>query len=1000
MQLSLLSKHNKYIVFQLAGDLKVVAFLPENAKPFGFDSATIINKKLTFFLLKSYKQILADAVDLFQSSAKKKLVIDVKFSVANTKKEQWFSLIIEKSNDKSLTKNLIVTATNITTIKLREEKLQQQILANQNTILTLQNTHQINQAIVNNSNVIILTLDGKNKITAISKYTESFTGYSLHELLGKDSLDLFTPKNKYPTLYQKINKHRKEDCFPKQFESTLLTKQGDEKIIIWSVSNLIINGQICGRISVGIDITERKNKDQQLLEREQRFRRITENIPLPVTICDTNGKVMFLNKKFLELIGYSLTDIPNLSDAFGYIKYPTETFEKKVQNEWYKLLKAFKKDKSVVFPSVERIVICKDGFHRHFEVSFSTEEDMLYIVFNDITLKLIANNSFERQKLFYESILNGIPSDIAVFDDKHRYLFVNPTAVKDDVLRAWLIGKTDEEYCNYRNKPMAIAQGRREIFNRVLTTKTLQSWEEELVGFGGKPDYHLRNMYPIIDTDGSLKMIIGYGINITKRKLAEKQLQESEQRFKSIADHTPIPICNFDKQMNISYINNKFLDVIGYKFEEITDAELWPHFIYYPDAESIETGRAEWKVVIEKTWKYPNSKTEVLERTIICKNGEYKIFEVSFAVNNKLVYAILNEVTEKRKAEKLLFESEQRFKALAENMPIAIGSHDIDGKIIFLNKHFLNSVGYSQNDIPTLTDWYLKTQPDIEIRKILYNNWLDTIDAYRKGVITSIPYIETAVLCKNGDTRTFNFLFSIYKDIVYIMLVDITERKKVEQELINSHLQLRELASHLQKIREEERKYIAREIHDELGQLVTGLKMDISLTKKKLEKQLPELGEKLANVMNLTDEIVHTVRRIASELRPSILDDIGLDAALEWQAKEFEKRTSITCIFTNNTKDISVNMDIKSNLFRIFQESLTNIIRHANATKVVASLTILNNNLMFVVNDNGDGIKNINQQRTFGLLGMKERIIMINGIFNIDSFAGKGTTITISVPLD
>jgi signal transduction histidine kinase len=207
------------------------------------------------------------------------------------------------------------------------------------------------------------------------------------------------------------------------------------------------------------------------------------------------------------------------------------------------------------------------------------------------------------------------------------------------------------------------------------------------------------------------------------------------------------------------------------------------------------------------------------------------------------------------------------------------------------------------------------------------------------------------------------------------------------------------LASHLQKIREEERKYIAREIHDELGQLITGLKMDISITKKKVEKQAPELGDKLTTIMEVTDEIIHTVRRIASELRPSILDDIGLDAALEWQAKEFEKRTNIPCKFINEAKDIAVTMDIKSNLFRIFQESLTNIIRHANATSVNASLIKQGGTLVFTIKDNGDGFEASKTNRTFGLLGMKERVIMINGIFDIESKAGKGTRIIIKVPL-
>jgi PAS domain S-box-containing protein len=506
-------------------------------------------------------------------------------------------------------------------------------------------------------------------------------------------------------------------------------------------------------------------------------------------------------------------------------------------------------------------------------------------------------------------------------------------------------------------------------------------------------------MYPVLDEKGDIKLVIGYGTDITELKIAQKRLIESEQRFKRIADNTPIPICNFNMHMNITYINQAFLDISGYTFQDVSKADAWPHFIYYPNAESTEKGRQEWLSAIENKWRNPKGKTPVLERTIICKSGEHKIFEISFTVNNKLIYAILNDVTERKKAEVLLFESEQRFKALAENMPIAIGSHHIDGEIVFLNKYFVETIGYTNEDIVTLNDWYELTQPNAEIREKLYNHWLETVAAYRRGDLQQVPDIETSILCKNGLVKTFSFLFSIYKDLVYIMLVDITEQKRAEKELLESHTQLRNLASYLQKIREEERKYIAREIHDELGQLVTGLKMDISITRKKIEKQAPELGDKLVNIMEITDEIIHTVRRIASELRPSILDDIGLDAALEWQANEFEKRTNIQCKFLNKAQNINVSMDIKSNLFRIFQESLTNIIRHANATAVNSSLISIENTLIFTIIDNGDGFNTDIASRTFGLLGMKERVIMINGIFDLESEAGKGTKIVIKVPL-
>lgn len=987
------------ISFSIDRNLLMCDIATETTDVLGYTSTSILNKSITAFIAPTHQHLFLEAIESLSSSSKKKAASVELQMVLASKKVNWFSLDIYKQNIPSTNHYFQIFATNIQAFKLREAQLLQQLADKNSRIEALQSTYQINEAIVNNSNAIIITVDVNNKISGISKFTEELIGFTFDEVKGKDPLQVLLPKEHYPHYHQRIKELRKQGEFPNPFEGLLRTKNGEERIISWMNNPLILNGKNIGRVSIGKDITDVKTKEQELIDRENRFRRIAENIPLPVSICNKDGQTVFLNKKFFEIIGYSIDEVPTVYESYKYIKYTSPHLVENGQKEWENLFASFSKGLNATFPVIERIIICKDGTQRYFEISFSLEENMLYAIYNDVTTKILYNQSLKKQKDFYETILNSVPSDIAVFDSNHRYLFVNPVAVNDPELRQWLIGKTDEEYCNLKNKPLSIAEDRRRLFEDVKKTKVLKNWEEKLVKSDGKAEYHLRKLFPVLNENGDMELAIGYAVNITDLKQAQNSLIESEQRFKRIADNTPIPICNFDKDMNITYINQKFLDISGYSFEDVSKSDAWPHFIYYPDAESTEQGRQEWLSAIENKWRNPKSKTPVLERTIICKNGEHKIFEISFTVNNKLVYAILNEVTERKKAQALLFESEQRFKALAENMPIAIGSHHIDGEVMFLNKFFVETIGYTNEDIPTLKDWYERTQPNAETRERLYNHWLETVAAYRRGELQHVPDIETSILCKNGLVKTFSFLFSIYKDVVYIMLVDITERKKAEKELLESHSQLRELASHLQKIREEERKYIAREIHDELGQLVTGLKMDISITKKKIEKNAPELGDKLSTIMEVTDEIIHTVRRIASELRPSILDDIGLDAALEWQAKEFEKRTNIQCSFINNARDIVVSMDVKSNLFRIFQESLTNIIRHANATVVEASLTEMNDTLVFTISDNGDGFKASSTSRTFGLLGMKERVIMINGIFDIESEAGKGTKIKVKVPL-
>jgi signal transduction histidine kinase len=226
------------------------------------------------------------------------------------------------------------------------------------------------------------------------------------------------------------------------------------------------------------------------------------------------------------------------------------------------------------------------------------------------------------------------------------------------------------------------------------------------------------------------------------------------------------------------------------------------------------------------------------------------------------------------------------------------------------------------------------------------------------------------------------------------------EQKVIEAEQTNE--QLRDLSAHLQNIREEERMHIAREMHDELGQLLTGFKMDVSWLNKKLaDTNDPALREKLSEMITIVDESVMFVRKLAAELRPSILDDLGLIPALEWHSKEFTKRFKIEVEFKSLIKELQTSQLVATGLFRMYQESLTNVARHSGATRVKATLHLANGSIHLSITDNGKGfdMAAYTQKKTLGLLGMKERAIMIGGKLNIQSEPGKGTTITIAVPV-
>jgi len=234
----------------------------------------------------------------------------------------------------------------------------------------------------------------------------------------------------------------------------------------------------------------------------------------------------------------------------------------------------------------------------------------------------------------------------------------------------------------------------------------------------------------------------------------------------------------------------------------------------------------------------------------------------------------------------------------------------------------------------------------------------------------------------------------------YSIYRDITRRKRAEEELQRSFRQLRELSARLQNVREEERARVAREIHDELGQALTAIKIDLaSLLRAPRTDQQEEL-QKVESILRMVDQTILSVRRIATELRPGILDDLGLVAAVEWAAEEFEARTGTKCRLDLPEDDIVIDPERTTAIFRIFQETLTNITRHAEATEVDVRLAREDGNIVLEVRDNGRGIgeEELSTGRSLGILGMRERALLLGGELTISGTPGKGTIVKLRIP--
>jgi PAS domain S-box-containing protein len=230
---------------------------------------------------------------------------------------------------------------------------------------------------------------------------------------------------------------------------------------------------------------------------------------------------------------------------------------------------------------------------------------------------------------------------------------------------------------------------------------------------------------------------------------------------------------------------------------------------------------------------------------------------------------------------------------------------------------------------------------------------------------------------------------------------DISKRVQEEDELRRSQEQMRALSDRLLTLREEERAHISRTIHDEIGQLLSGLKMDLAWLQRRLESGQEPLLDKTRAMSRLIDAAVGAVRQVATELRPGILDDLGLEATIEWQLEEFQKRTDISCTFRGDIEEDALDVERTTTAFRILQEALTNVVRHAQAGRVEVVLTGNANEMTMLVRDDGRGItvSERDHPRSIGLLGMRERARMQGGTLEVRGVAGRGTTVSLRLPL-
>jgi PAS domain S-box-containing protein len=500
----------------------------------------------------------------------------------------------------------------------------------------------------------------------------------------------------------------------------------------------------------------------------------------------------------------------------------------------------------------------------------------------------------------------------------------------------------------------------------------------------------------------TIVLAIGGGVlifyDLSKRRRVERDLLAGRARQELILRTLPVVMYSAKPSGDFGalWVSENIEAMTGFSPRcFLDDSSLWASRLHPHDQE-----RA--LMVFEKL---PQESTLATEYRWQTRSGEYRWFRDEAVLirrsdgTSQEIIGLWTDVTARRQASEVI----RRQADIINQIQETVISIDLDGYVTSWNTGAEKLLGYP---VEEALGRHVSFVYPVEDREFVEREVIGPVKA--KGT----HQVEVRRRTKSGALRFAQLSLTLLRDdtdspigiIGYSM--DITDRKRVQEALLNSRNQLAALAVRLESVREEERTRIALEVHDVLGQALTGLKLDVSWVHKRITEliepvQLAAVRARLVSALELLDSTIQSVRDIATTLRPGVLDELGLEAAVEWQAREFHHRTGLSCETTIWPDRIAVGPEQSTSLFRILQEVLTNVARHAQATHVHIRLEESGEHVSLQVRDNGRGITDVEQSgpKAFGLLGMRLRAQQQGGEFDIQGTLGTGTTVTVRIPL-
>ncbi len=534
----------------------------------------------------------------------------------------------------------------------------------------------------------------------------------------------------------------------------------------------------------------------------------------------------------------------------------------------------------------------------------------------------------------------------------------------------------------------------------VMVLRRLSRLDTSLKSIGVTRDISAR-----VPVEGSDEIAAVAGaINGMLRSLqqAERDRRGAEERYGSFMDATTDLVYLKDDRCRYLQANRAGAAFFGKRVEEMggkNDFELMPEEAarrcQETDRKALETGG----LVV--------SLEQVGDRVY-----ETNKFPLRLGGGKTGVGMVIRDITERRRIETALQESERRLRAVVYGSPIPQFVISRDHKVLYWNKALEEITGVKEEDIIGSAEYWCAFYPEKRpcMADLIVEARVDAIPQWYRGKASTSKLIAGAYEVTDFLPMLGRWLYFTAAPVrdargniigAVETLEDVTEGKKRESDMQALAEHLRKLTTRLQQIREEEGRRIARRIHDELGQGLTALKMDVAWLERRVPAADPSLREKTGAMKTMIDGIVQTVQRVSMELRPSILDDLGLASAVEWYVREFGERTGIKSSLSIDRPDLAPDPETATAVFRILQEALTNVARHAGATQTEARLAASGEFLEMTIRDNGKGISEAaaRSPHSMGLIQMRERAISRGGTLEVKGSPGMGTELRLRVPL-